>query len=151
MATYVEETNILVYNTHGNKLLGLSSIGDLWNCRESIACGNLFGSSALQDHVVVTPKTYTECCFTHLKSTSDQIQNFKIRGEVALDVLCGLIPLNLKGHYESKAEENVEKEEFSLRFSQESFELKLLHSASRCLDPVVVDKILAGKRATCIY
>ncbi|XP_037047983.1 uncharacterized protein LOC119082561 [Bradysia coprophila] len=143
METYVEDSNILVYNTHGIKILGLSTIGDLWNCRDSSACGNLFGNSELRDHVRVTPKSYMECCFTHLKSTSDKIKNFKVRGEVALDILCGLIS-NVKVDYESKAEENVEKEEFCLRYSQESFELKLLHSASRCLDQIIVEKILAG-------
>lgn len=147
----MEDTNIPVHNTHGIKILGLSTIGDLWNCHESVACGNLFGSSPLQDCVLVAPKTHTECCFTHLKSTREEIKKFNINGELALDILCGLIPVNLKGRKESNAEENAQKEEFYLHYSQQSFEIKLHHSASRCLDQVTVGKILAGKRVTRIH
>jgi hypothetical protein len=121
---------------------GVTGLGDLWDCRESKSLNlNLFNTKLTSEYAKDTPFSSKKFNSYHIKSTSDKLKTVDVKGEVSLDILCGLIKVGGSAQLESQNSSEKLFEKVSFKLDMTTYAIELLPKSRRIVDKVVRDKI----------
>jgi hypothetical protein len=127
MSDYMEDTSFELPACLEN---GVQSIGDLWDCRESVPLNLNLLSGELNDKLRKSPMNQKKTHLHHLKNTEDKVNKIDVNGEIKLELLAGLINAGASAGFKSEKSSDDFFEEIAIQYDLKTYSVELLPSAS---------------------
>ncbi len=110
---------------------GVQSIGDLWDCRESVPLNlNLLSAELNDKYLRITEMGEKKTYLHHLKNTEDKLNKIDVNGEIKLELLAGLISVGGSAGFKKEKSSNDFFEKIALQYDLKTYSVELLPSAS---------------------
>jgi len=110
---------------------GVQSIGDLWDCRESVPLNLNILSEELNDkYLRITEMDEKKTFLHHLKNTEDKLNKIDVNGGIRLELLAGLISASGSAGFKKEKSSNNFFEKIALQYDLKTYSVELLPSAS---------------------
>ena len=111
---------------------GVQSIGDLWNCRESVPLHlNLLSEELSDKYLRITEMDEKKTFLHHLKNTEDKLNKIDVNGEIKLELLAGLMNAGASAGFKSEKSSDDFFEKIALQYDLKTCSVELLPSASK--------------------
>jgi hypothetical protein len=125
---------------------GVQSIGDLWDCRESVPLNlNLLSAKLSDEYLRITEMDEKKTFLHHLKNTEDKLNKIDVNGEIKLELLAGLINTGASVGFKSEKSSDDFFEKIALQYDLKTYSVELLPSASKILNEHVF-KLIKEKK-----
>jgi hypothetical protein len=133
MSDYMEDTSFELPACLEN---GVQSIGDLWDCRESVPLNlNLLSEELSDKYLRISPMNEKKTYLHHLKNTEDKLNKIDVNGEIKLELLAGVINAGgASAGFKSEKSSNDFFEKIALQYDLKTYTVELLPSASKILN-----------------
>jgi hypothetical protein len=132
MSGYMEDTSFELPACLEN---GVQSIGDLWDCRDSVPLNlNLLSEELSDTYLRISPMNQKKTHLHHLKNTEDKLDKIDVNGEIKLELLAGLIKADASAGFKKVNSSNDFSETIALQYDLKTYSVELLPSAKNKLN-----------------